>query len=146
MIVVGARFRALAAARAALNAVRGAVSVAPGDAGVRPLGSTGYEAPADAFVVAGRFEDGDEVKVVQLLHAHGGRIIERRVDSPRARPLAAPEPPAWPAAARTKTPRPPSRLRLRAMDETTSSRLHKRLRRPSPPLRVRTARSHRIER
>lgn len=146
MIVVGARFRALAGAKAALRAVRNAVAVAPGDAAVRPLGSTRYEAPAEAFVVAGRFEEDDAWKVVQLLHAHGGRIIEQRMDTPRARPLGAALPPAWPVSARTKPARGAPRLSLRLMDQPTSARLRKRPRRPSPSLRARTARGHRIER
>ena len=54
--------------------------VAPGDAAVRPLGSTGYEVPYEGFVVAGRFGDDDVPTVVRLLHAHGGRIIARRVE------------------------------------------------------------------
>jgi hypothetical protein len=90
MVIVGARFRALAGARAALRAVRAAVSVPPGDAGVRPLGSTGYETPFEGFVVAGRFEDEDVPTVVRLLHANGGRVIERRRDLPRRLSARAP--------------------------------------------------------
>ena len=63
MILVGARFRALAGALAALRAVRGTVAVAPRDVGVRPLGTTRYEAPTESFVVAGRFEP-EEVETV----------------------------------------------------------------------------------
>lgn len=94
MEVVGARFRALAGARAALRAVVEGVSVAPGDAALRPLGSTRYDLPADAFVVAGRFHAADVPTVIRLLHAHGGRIIERRIDSPLARSTADPTPAA----------------------------------------------------
>lgn len=146
MIVVGARFRALAGANAALRAIRNAVAVAPGDAAVRALGSTRYEAPADAFVVAGRFEEDDAPTVVRLLHAHGGRIIERRMDTPRAQPLGAALQPAWPSGARTRSARGALRLSLRPMERATSARLRKRPRRPAPSLRVRTARGHRIER
>jgi len=123
MIVLGARFRALAAARAALRAVRDAVALPRGDAAVRPLGSTRYDAPSDGFVLAGRFEDDDVPTVVRLVHAHGGRIIERRTDSPRHRPAA-----------------------VRPIEHSRASLRMNRPRRPSPPLRVRTARGHRIER
>ena len=83
MIVVGARFRALAGARAALRAIRTSVGVAPGDVAVRPLGGTRYETPIDDFVLAGRFDDRDVAAVINAVHANGGRVIERRTDSPR---------------------------------------------------------------
>jgi hypothetical protein len=84
MIVVGARFRALAGARAALQAVRRSVAVAPGDVAVRPLGSTRYETVTEGFVLGGRFDDGDVPTVVKILHANGGQIVERRNDVPRS--------------------------------------------------------------
>jgi hypothetical protein len=80
MIVVGARFRALSGARAALRAIRASIGVASGDVAVRPLGGTRYEAPVDEFLLAGRFEDGDVPAVINVVHAHGGRVIERRSD------------------------------------------------------------------
>ena len=73
MILVGARFRALAGARAALRAVRASVRVVPGDVGVRPLGTTRYDSPIEDFLLAGRFEPGDVESVIRILHAHGGR-------------------------------------------------------------------------
>jgi hypothetical protein len=138
MIVVGARFRALAGARAALRAVRASVSVAAGDVGVRPLGSTGYETGAEGFVVAGRFEPEDVETVIRIFHVHGGRIVVRRIDAPR------------PPVRRTVV-RPAGRSGAGAHRASPSvrgvtSRPRKRLRRPSPPRRVRTARCHRIER
>lgn len=144
MILVGARFRALAGARAALRAVRASVPVVAGDVGVRPLGSTGYETSSEAFVVAGRFEPEDVETVIRILHSHGGRIVVRRVDSPRAVPdvhdstlgRAA----AWTRRAATAAQMAP---RVRP---TVAARPRKRLRRPSPPLRVRTARCHSFER
>jgi hypothetical protein len=139
MIVVGARFRALAGARAALRAVRSTVEVAPGDLGLRGLGSTRYEAPAEAFVVAGRFEPEDVDAVVETFHAHGGRIIERRADGPRSTPRAAPREHSATPTMRARA----CRFALRGW-RAAASRAHKRLRRPSPPLRVRTARCHRI--
>jgi hypothetical protein len=84
MIVVGARFRALAGARAALQAVRTSVAVAPGDVAVRPLGSTRYETVTEGFVLGGRFDDRDVATVLKILHANGGRIVERRNDAPRS--------------------------------------------------------------
>jgi hypothetical protein len=139
MIVVGARFRALAGARAALRTVRASVAVAAGDVGVRALGSTGYETAAEGFVVAGRFEPGDVEAVIRIFHAHGGRIVVRRIDGAR------------PAARRRvvrHAGRAGSALAHRASSEVPASGSlpRKRLRRPSPPLRVRTARCHRIER
>jgi hypothetical protein len=96
MIVVGARFRALAGALAALRAIRTSIGVAVGDIGVRPLGGTSYEAPVDDFVLAGRFENDDVPAVIGLVHAHGGRVIDRRVDTPRS--PAGVGPPRRPAA------------------------------------------------
>ena len=115
MIVLGARFRALAGARAALRAIRTSIGVASGDVAVRPLGGTSYEAPVDDFLLAGRFEDGDVPAVINVMHAHGGRVIERRRDTPS---------------------RPPAR--------EAESGLERRLRRPPPRLRARTALRHRI--
>ena len=84
MLVIGARFRTVAAARAALRTVRASVSVPEGDVAVRPLGSTRYDAPEDQFLLAGRFEPHDGPAVVAILHSEGGRIIERRDDPPRS--------------------------------------------------------------
>ena len=84
MTVVGGRFRAFAGALAALRAVRGSLAVSPGDVAVRPLGSTRYEVPASDFLLAGRFEAPDVDKVVGIIRAHGGRIVERRNELPRA--------------------------------------------------------------
>jgi hypothetical protein len=135
MIVLGARFRALAGARAALRAVRATVNVAPGDVGVRQLGTTRYEAPAEDFVVAGRFAPGDVAAVIEILHANGGRIIEQRVEPPGPQPREALR--ALPHALATRAAR---------LGRAIAERSRKRLRRPSPPLRFRTARGHRIER
>ena len=55
MLVIGARFRSIAAARAALRTVRASLPVPSGDVAVRPLGSTTYDAPDEMFVLAGRF-------------------------------------------------------------------------------------------
>lgn len=88
MMLVGARFRALAGAHAALRALRTSVAVAPGDVGVRPLGTTRYEAPVDDFVLAGRFENDDVETVIRILHRYGGRLLLRRIDSPRSQRAA----------------------------------------------------------
>ena len=81
--MIGARFRTLAAARAALRDVRAAVPVGSGDVAVRPLGSTTYDAPQEDFLLAGRFEPVDAGTVTVILHSQGGRIIERRADTVR---------------------------------------------------------------
>jgi len=140
MILVGARFRALAGARAALRAVRASVPVAPGDVGVRPLGTTRYDAPVEDFVLAGRFEPDDVETVIRILHAQGGRVVVRRIDtSPVTTPR--PEPATRPRAASTVTAA--RRLATRVRPAARAG-LQTRLRRPSPPQRVRTARSHGI--
>ena len=141
MIVVGARFRALAGARAALRAIRTSIGVAPGDVGVRPLGGTRYEAPTEDFVLAGRFNDGDVPAVISAVHAHGGRVFERRRDSPRRTPDAAPEPAT--ASGRASASGRAARAVGRA-GPAAGRELRKRLRRPSPPLRVRTALRQRV--
>ncbi len=142
MILVGARFRALAGARAALRAVRGSVPVVAGDVGVRPLGSTGYETSIEAFVVAGRFEPEDVETVIRILHAHGGRVVVRRADSPRVATRAG-SPARGAASVRQGSTAAQMAPRVRP---AVATRSRKRLRRPSPPPRVRTARCHRIER
>jgi hypothetical protein len=143
MYVVGARFGTLAAANAALQDLRSAVPVAPGDVAAWPLGSTRYDEPADAVLLAGRFAEEAVPVVLDVLESHGGEVIERRRDDPRShavrsasrRTSIASNPP-WSAPwspstqhARTAA-RPPSRHR-------------KRLRRPVARLHVRAARAHR---
>ena len=83
MLVIGARFRTLAAARAALRDVRASVPIPSGDVAVRPLGSTRYDAAQDDVLLAGRFEPTDAGTVTRIVHALGGRIIERRSERPR---------------------------------------------------------------
>jgi hypothetical protein len=75
MSVVGARFGDLEAAIGALAELRARLGVLPGAAGVRPLGSTRYEHPAREFVLAGRFEPGQEVAVKEILARHGGVVL-----------------------------------------------------------------------
>lgn len=89
--MVGARFRTLAAAVSALNAIRSAVTIAPGDAAVRPLGSTRYEEPCEDYLLAGRFDDGDVETVAAIVAARGGQVIERRRE-PAGRSTAATRP------------------------------------------------------
>ena len=80
MYLVGARFSRLARARAALEELRERIAVAPGDLGLRPLGSVRYEQPARGVVVAGRFVASDVDAVVAILERHGGEIVFRRAD------------------------------------------------------------------
>jgi hypothetical protein len=82
MLVIGARFRTFGAARAALRAVRSSIAVAAGDVAVRALGSTRYDAPEEHFLLAGRFEPEDAPAVTAIVHSQGGKVIERRTDSP----------------------------------------------------------------
>jgi hypothetical protein len=144
MILVGARFRALAGARAALRAVRASVPGAAGDVGLRPLGSTGYEPSSEAFVVAGRFQPEDVEKVIRILHAHGGRIVVRRIDSPRVVADSAPAPRGRAPGCRRRAST--AALMAPRVRPTVAARPRKRLRRPSPPMRFRTARCQLIER
>lgn len=148
MYVVGARFRSLAAAGAALLAVRSAVSVAPGDAGIRALGTTRYDEPLEEFLLAGRFADDEVETVIGIVESQGGEVIERRRDAPRVaappRAVATSNPPfaaSWmPPRTAHRTPPVPSRRAAAAR----TLRPRKRLRRPSAPLRVRAARAHRF--
>jgi hypothetical protein len=154
MLVIGARFRTLAAARAALRAVRASVAVPPGDVAVRALGSTRYDAPEDQFLLAGRFDPADAAEITAIVHSQGGRVIERRSDIVRgqaAPPVATTPVATGPSALGAAT---PGRLAARLASRPTAPtagmlRGHVRatnwLRRPSPPLRLRTARGSRLE-
>jgi hypothetical protein len=78
MFLVGGRFDDPESARAALRQLQDSVAHAPGDLGLRPLGSVRYEHPARGLIVAGRFADGDVERVVDILERHGGTIVFRR--------------------------------------------------------------------
>ena len=161
MHVMGARFRTLAAAGAALLAIRSAVTVPPGDAGVRPLGTTRYEEPTEDFLLAGRFADEDVEAVVGIIEAAGGRVIERRRDVPRTGPapersggrpgVVASNPPwaaSWVPARTTAKPvtaqaTSGARRVGRAASAAPATRARKRPRRPAALRRVRAARAHR---
>jgi hypothetical protein len=80
MYLVGARFRDAATANHALGELRDRIPFAPGDLGVRPLGSLRYERPAVGVVVAGRFESADVESVVSIMERHGGEIVFRRTE------------------------------------------------------------------
>lgn len=80
MYLVGARFGDLDSANAALVELRGSVAVAPGDLGLRQLGSVRYEQPAQGHVVAGRFESEAVAAVVSIMERHGGEIVFRRAE------------------------------------------------------------------
>lgn len=144
MLLIGARFRTLAAARAALRAVRDSVPVPSGDVAVRPLGSTAYDAPEELFLLAGRFDPAIAGAVTAIIHSEGGRIIERRSFVPPGTvPASTSGPATSPRASRGRA----IRLSARPTAPIAGARRgHGRarnwLRRPSPPLRVRTARGH----
>jgi hypothetical protein len=80
MYLVGGRFEDLEGARAALRQLQDTVAHAPGDLGLRPLGSVRYEHPARGLVVAGRFAEDDVARVVEILEHHGGTIVFRRAE------------------------------------------------------------------
>jgi hypothetical protein len=80
MYLVGARFADAGSANDALGEVRDKIAFAPGDLGVRPLGSLRYERPAVGVVVAGRFEQADVDSVVAIMERHGGEIVFRRAE------------------------------------------------------------------
>lgn len=88
MYLVGARFGDAESANAALQDLRGVITVAPGDLGVRPLGSLRYERPAVGAVVAGRFELADVEAVVRIMEHHGGEIVFRRAEWRHPRPAS----------------------------------------------------------
>ena len=85
MDVIGASFASLAAAVAARVAILAFVGVPAADVSVRPLGTTRYDRPLDAFVLAGRFPSTLADAVVSLIRDHGGTILSRRREwQPRA--------------------------------------------------------------
>jgi hypothetical protein len=90
MFLVGARFGDAGTANDALGELRDRIAVAPGDLGVRPLGSLRYERPAVGVVVAGRFEQADVEAVVAIMVRHGGEIVFRRAEWRQPRPVASP--------------------------------------------------------
>jgi hypothetical protein len=83
MHVVGARFMSLDAAIAALRAIRASVAVEPVDVAVRPLGTTRYDRPIEAYLLAGRFREEDVDTVARIAEQHGGLVFSRRAELPR---------------------------------------------------------------
>ena len=130
MDVIGARFTELGAAIAARDAILAAVALPAADIAVRPLGTTRYDHPLDAFVLAGRVPAAAAGTVVQLIRAAGGQILSHRTESPQ--PVrSAPQPGMQqPRGVRARVPRPTVRVR-------------KRPRRPAARLRVRAAQAGR---
>lgn len=82
MYVVGVRFERVVEARAALAELRDRFGLGPGEADVRPLGSTEYGEPNEAHLLAGRFEDHAVAEVMALVRRRGGVIVELRTDDP----------------------------------------------------------------
>lgn len=80
MHVIGGRFSDLVAATAARDAILAAVAMPPADIAVRPLGTTRYDHPIEAFLLAGRFDAGAVATVTRLVHEHGGTVISSRVE------------------------------------------------------------------
>ena len=88
MYLVGARYGDARSANDALGELRDRIAVAPGDLGLRPLGSLRYERPVVGVVVAGRFELTDVDSVVSIMERHGGEIVFRRAEWRPPRPAA----------------------------------------------------------
>ena len=88
MYLVGARFTAARSAEAAVQELRDAIAVRPGDLSLQPLGSVRYERPASGVVVAGRFASGDVDAVVEILERHRGEVVFRKEDWREPRPPA----------------------------------------------------------
>jgi hypothetical protein len=124
MDVIAARFPDLPAAVAVRDAILAAVAVTAADVAVRPLGTTKYDEPIHAFVLAGRFPSAAAEAVVRLMRDGGGTILTRRTEwlpqGRQARPVLIRESHgARPGASRTtplarRRPRhPAARLRVR---------------------------------
>jgi hypothetical protein len=130
MDVIGARFVALPAATEAREAILASVAVPPADVAVHPLGSTRYDAPVEAYLLAGRFASASAETVVRVIREHGGTILSRRTEwRPRARMVVA-------TAAQGRT-------AARGRPAGSRHPVRKRPRRPAARLRVRAARSGR---
>ena len=147
MHVVGARFPDVESADAALQAIRAGVAVAPGDAGMRALGSTRYEEPATDFLVAGRFEAADVEAVLAIMERHGGAVLSRRAEWPNRVQRTGTPPTTVPATAGLRSnsgsglaASPRGQIRAAARRPRAAG---KRRRRPAAPLRVRAARDRR---
>jgi len=82
MHVVGARFADLGSANAALGEIRARVGIAGGDVAVRPLGSTRYDEPVAAFLLAGRFPAAEVDRVIGIVEQHGGTVLSRSIEWP----------------------------------------------------------------
>jgi hypothetical protein len=125
MDLIGGRFADLAAAVAARDAILAAVAVPVADVAVRALGTTQYDNPLHAFVLAGRFPSAMADLAVRLIREHGGAIISRRTEwQASVRPTgqtSAPAAGARPGAPRAtafalKRPRrPAARVRIRRL-------------------------------
>ena len=88
MYLVGAQFADAESAEAAMQQLRDAIAVAPGDLALRPLGSVRYERPASRVVVAGRFAVADVDAVVEIMERNRGEVVFRKPEWRRPRPLA----------------------------------------------------------
>ena len=136
MDVIGARFADLSAAMAARDAILAVVAVPSADVAVRALGTTRYDQPIEAFVLAGRFPFAAAQDVVRLMRDHGGVIISRRFEGP----ATGRQPEATTTGAALGS------LAIRPRVERLRAAVRKRLRRPSARLRVRAARADRAGR
>jgi hypothetical protein len=83
MHVLGARFATLEAAGSALRDIRATVDVPAADVGVRPLGTTRYDAPVNEYLLAGRFADDVIDAAATAVERHGGVLFTLRSEAPR---------------------------------------------------------------
>ena len=131
MHVIGSRFADLRAALSARHAILASVAVPAADVAVRPLGTTRYDEPVEAFVLAGRFPPGAAEAVVRLMREHGGAIISHRTE--------------WkPKAAGSIGTQARRLVDARQWAARARAAARKRPRRPTARLRVRTARIGRL--
>jgi hypothetical protein len=78
MELVGARFSEARAAESALREIEVASGGQSIDAAIHALGSTLYDKPVSAVVLAGRFEIDAVDGVIAIIERHGGTILTRR--------------------------------------------------------------------
>jgi hypothetical protein len=75
---IGARFEARDEAVETMLELRRRFDLGVSDVEVRDLGSTAYEQPPSGTLLAGQFPSPRADEVVDVIHRHGGAIVERR--------------------------------------------------------------------
>jgi hypothetical protein len=75
MYLVGARFPDQEDAARSLAELRSCLDIGPDDAGVEAMGTTDYEDPMEAALLAGRFRPDRLALVEQVIARNGGAIV-----------------------------------------------------------------------